>query len=346
VSHSRVFRRTWTNPRTGEERESEFWYLDFTDSAGKRQTVRTDPPTGNRRVAEEQLRAALRGERASSVGGVTMTRLLTAYLTYLEANAASTYRSCGSRGRWWASEYGSLPVSSFGLRHVDEGVLKLQGRKLGDSSIGGYLTILRAAFNRGVLSRLIPVHECCRLEIGFRAPIRHVFFSAAEVASVVRELPGWAADVVRVSRATGIRLGDVLALRWENVREDRLVWNSEKPGMEVQVPLTVGARAVIEAIPKRGPFLFPAATDEPAPCAKRRFYRAWFPAMVRAKLTGKRRFHDLRRTWANELHNAGGSDRQVATLLGQKSTSMVPRYTRSELESLRALAERAATKEA
>ena len=45
--------------------------------------------------------------------------------------------------------------------------------------------------------------------------------------------------------------------------------------------------------------------------------------------------HDLRRTFATELHNRGVSDELIAGLLGQKTTTVVPLYRETRFEALR-----------
>ena len=60
----------------------------------------------------------------------------------------------------------------------------------------------------------------------------------------------------------------------------------------------------------------------------------------------RRTIHDLRRSFASGLTNAGAPDRHIAALLGQQTTRIVSRYAHAELETLRAEVEAAAASRA
>jgi hypothetical protein len=99
-----VAKRTWRDPKTGERLERAWYFLFYfakdENGAPRRFIRRTEPPTDSKRVAEEQLRRALHGD-PKPAKRVTVADGLDGYLTFLEANAYSTFRSSGFHLRWW-----------------------------------------------------------------------------------------------------------------------------------------------------------------------------------------------------------------------------------------------------
>lgn len=354
---ARVFRRSLPSGNL-----SRYYYLEY-QQHGQRVFRRTDPPTPHKSLALEQLARALndpdevpRSRRTPSVKAV-----MTAYGKHLQAHAKTTWRSCHARVEWWSTRWEDRSIASVGLSDIDEATEDLRRGRAPDT-VAGYLSIFRAAVNRAILDGQVSSHPAARLEIRDRSPKRRVLFSDEEVEAVCALLPPWAAGVVRVARTTGLRLGDILGLRWENVLDDRLVWRQEKTSQDTVIPLTGAARGVLAALPRSSsPWVFPRpARRHGAPATRwdgQGFYKVWWPALESTGLSWRgnpakqkppkrsgKRFHDLRRTWATAVLNAGASMEQVAALLGQESTSVTDRYTVHQFETLLKAAEKGASR--
>lgn len=353
----RVFKRRWIDGH-GVERESEHWFLEYWID-GKRRVHRTSPPTAWKRVAEQQLAAYVAGLAPGGVSQapatVTMADVIDPYCAHLQRESPSTWRSSKGRLAWWRERFGHLPADEVSLDMIEEAADELRQSKAA-WTVYGYLNILKSALHRAVRrTHLIEYHPGAYLEIKDRGDKRTSIFTPAEVDAVCAHLSPWAASVVRLAVTTGIREGDLLALRWEAVKEDRITWRQQKTQAETVIPLTDEAKAVLAAIPrvKGTDLLFPRTSrtkgvrwtqwDIPG------LQKVWWPALeacgLSARKTGRREgktFHDLRRTWASAVINSGGTKEQVAELLGQKSTSITDLYTVHEMETKRQVAQRAA----
>lgn len=342
-----VERRTWTY--NGQRRTSPWYYLVFyvrTPRGAKRVYRRTNPPTDVKRIAEEQLWAALAsGPAAAPEGNATVAGILAAYGKYLAAHSPTTY---ASKRYWldrWSNAYGHLRAGAFRLSHVDAAVAKMRADGHADGTIGDQLAILRAAFRRAKRDGAIDAHPVCDLEVGrrFQSPERHVTWTPDEFTKITAELPGWAARLFALLLATGLRVGDGLALRWDAIKADRILLRQQKTGDEIAVPLTAAAREVISALPRRPSAVHvfehpPAKGDGPGrPYLLRTLYRALESAREATGVRGKT-IHDLRRTYATRLLNGHVSPALIAALLGQRTTRLVGRYTHAEFETLRAAA--------
>jgi integrase len=101
--------------------------------------------------------------------------------------------------------------------------------------------------------------------------------------------------IVRLLILTGQRRSEILHLRWENVGET-LQFLDTKNRTDHEIPLMPMAKAVIDSIPHRKPFLF--QNTKPVP----------FSAFSKAKITFDKplqvtpyRLHDLRRTFSSNM---------------------------------------------
>jgi site-specific recombinase XerD len=126
---------------------------------------------------------------------------------------------------------------------------------------------------------------------------------------------------------TGMRLGEMYSLTWENVNISRKVLTipRSKNGQTRHVPLNATALSALAALRKRGDGTGPVVRNlDGEPLAGPRY---WFePALPKAKI---RRFswHCLRHTFASRLVMAGVDLRTVQELMGHKSIEMTVRYS-------------------
>jgi integrase len=354
-----VAKRTWRDPKSGERLESAWYFLFYAkvDERGARRRIirRTEPPTDSKRVAEEQLRRALHGDPRPA-RRVTVADVLDGYLTSLEANHPSTFRSSGFLLRWWRdgwtarqlkgaardpfTGFGRIAVEEFRQADVDCGVVLMKGAGLSKSTLHNALTMLRAAWRHGKTAGLVPAgHPVLELKIAFKSEERHVVWTDEELAEVAKRLPEWAARLLLLLRHSGLRVQEALSLKWENVKGDRLMFN-QKGDRPEERPLTSTAKAILDGIPRTSEWVFPASHESKRPKAYRNLLRLTLP--VRDELGIEKTIHDIRRTFAQRLQEQGSTHEEIAALLGQRSTRIVGRYTQHEMARLKVVAERAA----
>jgi integrase len=122
---------------------------------------------------------------------------------------------------------------------------------------------------------------------------------------------------------TGLRRGELLALRWESIDFNRQSLTVEggtaKNRQTRHVPLNDGATRVLKRWHEQatgGQRVFEARTG---------FKTAWVKLLKRAEIT-KFRWHDLRHHFASRLVQAGVPLNTVRDLLGHSSVAMSLRY--------------------
>ena len=137
--------------------------------------------------------------------------------------------------------------------------------------------------------------------------------------------------LVLMALTTGGRRGELLQLKGRHLRLDTdepcAIAEQTKNGDPKVMPLSDIVVKEIKRWGAPGPddWLFPSPLKPDQPIDPSASYKA---LTKRAGLTRNTRFHDLRHTAGTAFANEGHSESQIAALLGHKTLSMVPRYSR------------------
>ena len=145
------------------------------------------------------------------------------------------------------------------------------------------------------------------------------------------------ADIIRLLLLTGCRRGEIVNLRWSEVREDLLDLADSKTGPR-RVPLNAAARCILERQPREGaPFVFPSPVDPDRPRSPE--LPLWYRVRKEADIEDVR-LHDLRHTVASHAVMNGVPVPVVSRLLGHSNTRMTLRYAHLGDRDIEAAAER------
>lgn len=125
-------------------------------------------------------------------------------------------------------------------------------------------------------------------------------------------VPGYVRRVLVLGSLTGLRIGDLLRLAWEDLQPGYIALKTRKTGGEAIIPLHPELAAFLTG-PGRGAIL----TDTRG---KPWSLEGWKTAWGRAKPEGfDRHVHDLRGTFATRLMAAGFSDTEIALVMGWRA---------------------------
>lgn len=140
----------------------------------------------------------------------------------------------------------------------------------------------------------------------------------------------WLVPIVRANAYLGLRAGEVVNLRWEDVdlRRRRLrVANSEtfltKSGKERLLPLCTAVVDILRELPRRSVFVFPNSSGTQL---HRQYLSRAFKQAARAAGLPNAHFHATRHTAASWLMMQGASIEAVRQYLGHSSVTVTERY--------------------
>ena len=168
--------------------------------------------------------------------------------------------------------------------------------------------------------------------------------TSSELSALGKALGGLDANpgailAIRLAAMTGLRIGEVQAMRWEDVdmQGGRLVLPRTKTGRRVHT-LPSAALILLAEAQQVGPFVIPGRSAE-APMNLRAIRRVFELACEKADIRDAR-LHDLRRTTMTQAAAMGVGAHLLRDMLGHKTTAMADRYIRNAGEPLTELRER------
>ena len=127
--------------------------------------------------------------------------------------------------------------------------------------------------------------------------------------------------IVVVALNTGMRRGEILTLKWSQIRDGFIYLSKTKTDTPRQIPLNNTLTTLFESLPRKSNYVFCNKNGKPYTDIKRSFNSA-----VKKAGIDDFHFHDLRRTFASNLVMKGVCLKAVAELLGHKSLKMIMVY--------------------
>jgi len=254
-----------------------------------------------------------------------------------------------ARANWRAYSHGKTHIKSFGDYfknkplseitpwHIEK--WKAERRKgVEASTVNRHITVLKHMFKKAVewkLTRENPTTTLKRFEEN-EPPTRYLTEEESEpLLTACKEQEGqpWLYPLVVLAIHTGMRQGELLGLRWENVDLSRRVITL-RMGKKLRfktIPIDDTAMQIVEDLndERFGEHVLMYAWGRPL---KQSYVgRCFRNACEQAEITGFR-FHDLRHTFGSHLTLAGVDLLTVSRLMGHKTTKMTERYTHLSLE--------------
>ena len=125
---------------------------------------------------------------------------------------------------------------------------------------------------------------------------------------------------------TGQRQGDVLAMQWRHIKDGMIEVAQQKTGERLLIPVHPDLAAVLVYIPRVGTNI--VHSERGSAYTSNGFSAIFRRERDRLGLSDFR-FHGLRHTAGHRLAEAGATDREIMSILGHRTASMVGRYTRT-----------------
>lgn len=307
-------------------RRGRIWYADVYVH-GKR--VQESTGTANRREAEKfyalRVSDVERGEYAKP-SKITLFEFGQQYLEYAKANKRSWLRDeqmmkhlNGSFGNTLLTELGPLAIERYKLERM---------QAVTPATVNREIALLKHLFN------LAEQWDVCR----GRNPVKRVKFLAEnnfqfrsitpeEEARLLPCCSPYLQDLVTFAIHTGLRLGDMLNLKWEEVDigQDGIRFLVQKTQRILELPLNDEAARVVRAwygMRKQSPYVFynPETGD--------RFKDLWLGLKKACRKAGLKgvTWHTFRHTFASRLTHAGADLVTVKELLGHANITTTMRY--------------------
>lgn len=309
----------------------------WTDAVGERHWKRVSERLKEdcqRRLADAQLESRLPVERRTTLAAFSAAWL-------------DEVRRSRSAGTWTAHEIrlrkhvlpdlGHRTLASLSPRDVHRWLASLDG--MAQSTRADALATLHAVLNAAVRQGLLPASPAARIAVRRPSPSGDGF-TAGEIRSIAAACAHASTrQAVLVAASTGLRLGELLGLRREDIDFERGLVRVERARAQAAggditgPPKTAASRRTIavgpvtlevlrEAVGGRDGWVFSGRDGSPLP--RKTFQHRWAAARERA---GVRRlpFHALRHSCATMMLEAGVNPKVVQEVLGHGSIEITMR---------------------
>jgi integrase len=220
--------------------------------------------------------------------------------------------------------------------HIAEFVAQKKRDGLKPPTIRRYLATLSSLFSFAERSGWLNQNPLSRFDKRSlpEAQPRTRFLSREEYRRLIAAAEPHLKPIIEVAVETGLRQGELLGLRWDQLdldrREIRLVeTKSKQPRV---VPLSTRAVAVFVARPRisDSPFIF----TNPSTGHRYKTVKRAFQTACRRSGIEDFRFHDLRHTFASWAVQNGADLYRVSRILGHSTLQMTTRYAHLATEHL------------
>lgn len=227
--------------------------------------------------------------------------------------------------------YGEIPVRDLSRAHIEACLSGLQRKGYAVATLRSvratFSTVLEAAAGRQFISEN-PAHRIRIRESDSRREPR--FYRPAEIRELLKKLEDPCRAVVAIAVLTGLRIGEILALRWKRVDllNETLEVAETYSGGEFGPPKTRSSRRVIPiSATLVGTFkqLRPSGcepddlvfrTSKGTPLSDKNLYNRQLAPACDAIEKPRVSWHSFRHTHATLLHEAGESLKTAQALLG------------------------------
>ncbi|MCW5827880.1 MAG: site-specific integrase [Deltaproteobacteria bacterium] len=342
-----VRRRTIQDRETGLMKEVWVVDIDFTHPDGRRERIRKHSPVNTRRGAEQYERevrnALLKGEYKKKKEEIPETQPIPTFKAF-SIEFVNTYAKMNNKPseihnkermlRTHLNPYfGSRPLDSITTRDIETYKAKKIESGLSPKSVNNHLAVAGRMFRIAKKWEVIgKTPEVSFLKV--KLP-DYDFLDFREAERLIAGAdPEWRAMIV-VALRTGMRLGELRALRWQDVDlvagklfVRQAAWNdvigTPKSGRPREIPLSNDARQSLKAHRHlRGEYVFAGKSGDMLHKAETKWplRRAWRKAGLRE--VG---WHMLRHTFASHLAMKGVPLKAIQELLGHADIHMTMRY--------------------
>lgn len=227
------------------------------------------------------------------------------------------------------ARYGTLPLRRFNTALVEQLQTDNINRGLKAASNNKILNIFKHMFTKAVDWDMVESDALKRIRKVklLRDDSRRLrYLSKEECQTLINSSESHLKHIVTTALNSGMRKGEILSLRWENVdlKHGFILLDKTKNGERREIPINSTLRQTLQGLTRRldiSYVFFDQETGNPYRDVKRSFHTA-----LRRAAISDFHFHDLRHTFASHLVMAGVDLTTVKELLGHKTLAMTLRY--------------------
>jgi integrase len=232
-------------------------------------------------------------------------------------------------------------IESYKAKRKAEGYTPGRGKKIREvkpATVNLELACLKTLFSKAVEWGKVESNPAAKIKKFKVNNAREKILNADEARRLLENASPALRPVIVVALKTGMRLGEILSLRWPAVNfiKSFILIETSKSGKSRKVPMSTAVRESLKALPRPADFVFyNPETKTHFTTVKTAFKTACHKAVIKGL-----RFHDLRHTFATWYIEKGGDIASLSKILGHASIQMTMRYCNPTEEGMLQAVER------
>jgi integrase len=299
------------------------WYIDYyVEGKRRREGVGNNLKVAQQVLAKRHVQVAEhRFLDVVKSPKISFEELSKIYMEYAEANKVSWSRDRQSIDRLMTTYGGKCisQITSLSLENYKSKRLK----SVAPATVNRELACLKHMFTKAIQWQMATFNPVKQVRMLKEHNQRLRYLTNDEVQRLLAQLSPHIKPVVICALHTGMRRGEILNLKWDDVdlKQRLLFIRDSKNGEKREIPLCDALAGVIRDLPRGSDYVFCLGDG-------RRMLRAreGFETAVKRAGILNFTFHDLRHTFASHLAMSGVDLLTLKELLGHKSINMTLRY--------------------
>ena len=315
-------------------KKGNIYYADFYIDGKRYKRTTGKRRQSDARVAAEEIVAATL-EELFVEAEISLAGLIARYMKVIRVEN-KTWKDKVVRLRRFVEFVGDVKLSRISPLVCQEFITHVSSGGVSNATVNRYLATIKHLFNKAIDWEMLERNPVRRIKL-YRETPRMRYYSAAELKRLTyqaRQLSWKRASenqyvfyyILMTAIYTGMRLGEIINLKWDDIQGGSFVIQKSKNGKKRHVPVKDELSKVLRELPNDGEYIFPLRRRKSDAVTK-----IWSKV---SRLAGIKdgRFHDIRHTFGSNLIRSGVDVVTVKELLGHSDLRMTQIYTHSSLE--------------
>ncbi len=311
----------------GIYKRDKIWYIDYYDQFNRRHREGVGP---NKRAAEQAL--AKRKTEVAENKFLDRKKQEKIRFTHFAHQFIEYYSKPNKRSWKRDTQLVNNLVSFFHekllheLTPLDiEKYKKERIKTVAPATVNRELACLKTIFNKAIEWGKVEQNPVRKVKLYQENNRRVRYLESEEIDKLLRECSGHLNPIVTTALNTGMRRGEILNLKWEDVDiHQRLIYIiHSKSGEKREIPINSLLLELLKRLRRSSRSDYVFCHEDGSPFSK--VDKGFRGACKRAGIKNLR-FHDLRHTFASHLVMNGVDLKTIQELLGHKSLEMTLRY--------------------
>lgn len=323
---------------------SGIWWIRYADHLGKERRKKVGSKS-NARKAYQKQKDLVRRIRLGLASPEKLTRRKPLTLKEFiksctpELKEFASWKSMERMATMWVKGIGHLPLDQVKPEHAigRRSALLQKGRT--NATCNRETSFLKSILNRAVEQGVLKQNPLEHLKLLPEKKKRTRIAQGNEEEKLRSVMAQNDFDVVEVAIQTGLRRGVLLSLPWKQIdfHNELIDVQGAKGDTSRLVPMTSRVKEILERrySEKSSLWVFPNKSGKNHINPNNWYNRVWRPALREAGVEGLT-IHDLRRTFASRMAQAGQGGRALTGILGHSSSKTTDRYAHTDVETHRA----------